>query len=114
MRIVVLQDGTNTIVKNKDKPIDEIFNEYQVLLDKVREKLWYLDILVAIEVTPMKNNPRNSSKNSKIQEFNIILRKKACSMGCQSGAHSSNNHSQTTTSSTTMTFISKTTDGFLF
>ena len=47
MKTVVLQDGTNTIVKNKDKPIDEIFDEYQVLLDKVREK-FSPDILVAL------------------------------------------------------------------
>ena len=80
MKTVVLQDGTNTIVKNKDKPIDEIFDEYQVLLDKVREK-FSPDILVALEVPPMKNDPRNTSKNTKIQEFNNILREKACSMG---------------------------------
>ena len=70
MTTVVLQDGTNTIVKNKDKPIDEIFNEYQVLLDKVREK-FSPDILIALEVQPMKNDPRNTSKNSKIQEFKL-------------------------------------------
>ena len=114
MKTVVLQDGTNTIVKNKDKPIDEIFNEYQVLLDKVREK-FSPDILVALEVPPMKNDPRKTSKIPKYRSSIIYCAKKHVQWVLKWRPFIKQLLlSQITTSSTTMTFIFITTEGFLF
>ena len=75
LKTVVLQDGTNAIAKHSGRSVEDLFEDYQKLVDKVLSK-FTPDVLVLMEVPPFKNSLQNENKNQRINEFNRQLNEK--------------------------------------
>ena len=72
LRTVVLQDGTNSILKRKTSEVAELFDKYIELVKSVQRK-FQPEYLVLCEVLPMRDNDRNRDQNERIKEFNNLL-----------------------------------------
>ena len=72
LKTVVLQDGTNSILKRKNSEVAELFDKYIELVKNVNKK-FQPEYLVLCEVLPMRENDRNSDQNERIEEFNNLL-----------------------------------------
>ena len=68
MKIVLLQDGTNSILRNKNKDISELVDDTCVLIQAIKEK-FSPDVFVFMEVPPIKKSTNNDStkKNKTVQ-----------------------------------------------
>ena len=75
MKTVLLQDGTNSILRNKNKDISELADDTCVLIQAIKEK-FSPDVLVFMEVPPIKKSTNNDSTNEKIKLFNRKMREK--------------------------------------
>ena len=75
MKTVLLQDGTNSILRNKNKDISELADDTCVLIQAIKEK-FSPDVLVFMEVPPIKMSTNNDSTNEKIKLFNRKMREK--------------------------------------
>ena len=75
MKTVLLQDGTNSILRNKNKDISELADDTCVLIQAIKEKC-SPDVLVFMEVPPIKKSTNNDSTNEKIKLFNRKMREK--------------------------------------
>ena len=65
MKTVLLQDGTNSILRNKNKDISELADDTCVLIQAIKEN-FSPDVLVFMEVPPIKKSTNNDSTNEKI------------------------------------------------
>ena len=74
MKTVILQHGTNAILKQKSDHLDKILTDYKDLVSSIKEK-FSPKALVLMEVPPLKKLPKNEQTNNKIFEFNEKLRK---------------------------------------
>ena len=75
MKTVLLQDGTNSILRNKNKDISELADDTCVLIQAIKEKV-SPDIIVFMEVLPIKKSTNNDSTNEIIKLFNRKMREK--------------------------------------
>ena len=75
MKTVLLQDGTNSILRNKNKDISELADDTCVLIQAIKEK-FSPDVLVFMEVPPIKKSTNNDSTNEKTKLFNRKMREK--------------------------------------
>ena len=73
MKTVILQDGTNAILKQKSDHLETLFSDYKDLVSAIQEK-FSPESLVLMEVPPLKKLPKNEQTNNKIYEFNEKLR----------------------------------------
>ena len=69
IKTVLIQDGTNSILKEKQKNIDELFEKYTDLVDLTRNTLSPENILL-MQVPPIRNLPKNEHINERIKLFN--------------------------------------------
>ena len=69
IKTVLIQDGTNSILKEKQKNIDELFEKYTDLVDLTRNTLSPENI-VLMQVPPIGNLPKNEHINEGIKLFN--------------------------------------------
>ena len=69
LKTVILQDGTNAIVKNCENDVEEVFNNYIELVQAVDEK-FKPDQLVLMQIPPLKSNTRNHTANENFKVFN--------------------------------------------
>ena len=69
LRSIILQDGTNSVLKNPDIPVCELFKDYETLVEKVSKK-FNPEFLALVEVPPLRKSERNQSANERIKEFN--------------------------------------------
>ena len=72
LKIVVLQDGTNSILKQKHRDVNDLFNEYIELVEVVSHK-FKPKSLVLMEIPPIKSSNYNSVANERISAFNKKL-----------------------------------------
>ena len=72
IKTVLIQDGTNSILKEKQKNIDELFEKYTDLVDLTRNTLSPENI-VLMQVPPIRNLPKNEHINERIKLFNDKL-----------------------------------------
>ena len=68
MKTVILQDGTNAILKQKSDHLETLFSDYKDLVSAIKEK-FSPETLVLMEVPPLKKLPKNEQTNNKIYEF---------------------------------------------
>ena len=73
MKTVILQDGTNAILKQKSDHLETLFSDYKDLVSSIKDK-FSPETLVLMEVPPFKKLPKNEQTNNKIYEFNEKLR----------------------------------------
>ena len=71
MKTVVLQDGTNSLLKT-NKSIEDLFDDYKKLVSTVTEKL-DPNYLILVEVPPLKQTTHNSTANTRINELNALI-----------------------------------------
>ena len=72
LKTVVLQDGTNSILKQKHRDVNDLFNEYIELVEVVSHILKPKS-LVLMEIPPIKPSNHNSVANERISAFNKKL-----------------------------------------
>ena len=72
---LVLQDGTNTLLKISQEDVSELFREFESLVTKSLEKFEPTKIFLC-EVPPLRTNERNSVNNERITQWNNILHEK--------------------------------------
>ena len=72
LKTVVLQDGTNSILKQKHRDVNELFNEYIELVGVVSHK-FKPKSLVLMSIPPIKSSNHNSVANERIFAFNKKL-----------------------------------------
>ena len=72
---LVLQDGTNTLLKISQGDVSELFREFESLVTKSLEKFEPTKIFLR-EVPPLRTNERNSVNNERITQWNNILHEK--------------------------------------
>ena len=85
MKTVILQDGTNAILKQKSDHLENIFSDYKNLVSVIKEK-FSPETLVLMEVPPLKKLPKNEQNNNKIYEKlreYITQENTVCNMLCQ-------------------------------
>ena len=69
---LVLQDGTNTILKEKEKSVDEII-EGQRKLITLSQQIFRPEKIFMCEIPPLKSSIENSVVNKKVDEVNLLL-----------------------------------------
>ena len=69
IKTVLIQDGTNSILKEKHKNIDELFEKHTDLVDLTRNKISPQNI-VLMQVPPIRSLPKNEQINERIKIFN--------------------------------------------
>ena len=72
LKTVVLQDGTNSILKQKHRDVNDLFNEYIELVE-VESHKFKPKSLVLMEIPPIKSSNHNSVANERISAFNNKL-----------------------------------------
>ena len=72
MCTVTIQDGTNSILKLKDKSINDLFFDYETLVEAVKHK-FAPDKLYLCEVPPLYPSKKNEIANQRIDSFNQQL-----------------------------------------
>ena len=72
IKTVLIQDGMDSILKEKQKNIDELFEKYTDLVDITRNTLSPENI-VLMQVPPIRNLPKNELINERIKLFNDKL-----------------------------------------
>ena len=72
MKIVILQDGTNSFLKFERKPRD-LFEQHKQLVKLCREK-FNPDKFYLMTVIPMKNTSAKWAKNRMYDEFNDLIK----------------------------------------
>ena len=75
MKTVLLQDGTKSILRNKNKEISELADDTCVLLQAIKEK-FSPDVFVFMEVPSIKKSTNNDSTNENIELFNRKMTEK--------------------------------------
>ena len=73
MKTVILQDGTNAILKQKSDLLETLFSDYKDLVSAIKEK-FSPKTLILMEAPPLKKLPENEQTENKIYEFNEKLR----------------------------------------
>ena len=73
IKTMVLQDGTNAILKQSNSPVEELMSDFSDLVDIVQQK-FMPEHLLLLEVIPVKDTPSNRGKNDRINAFNENLR----------------------------------------
>ena len=76
LKTVIIQDGTNSILKEKHTEAEELFEGFIQLVDLVQTK-FKPENIVLCEVPPVQNSP---DENKRIDEFNKLLEGKYNSM----------------------------------
>ena len=72
MTSVVLQDGTNSILKEKDKNEEQLFSNYIDLIEAVDSK-FKPDKLFLMQVPAIRQNTHQKAINRRIKNFNVKL-----------------------------------------
>ena len=75
MKTVLLQDGTNSILRNKNTDISELADDTCVLIQAIKEN-FSPDVFVFMEVPPIKKSTNKDSTNENIKLINRKLREK--------------------------------------
>ena len=73
MKTVLIQDGTNSILKDKSRSIDELFLDYEQLIETT-DKILSPDNIVLMQVPPIRNVPKNNASNERIHNFNVKMK----------------------------------------
>ena len=74
MNTVIIQDGTNSILKKQQIDVPQLFGSYKSLVQAVFDK-FHPDHLVLCEVPLVKESERNKVKNRRIMEYNELISK---------------------------------------
>ena len=74
MKTVILQDRANAILTNKSDLLENNFSDYKIFVSATKQK-FSPETLVLMEVSPLKNCPKNEQTNNIIYEINEKLRK---------------------------------------
>ena len=69
---LILQDGTNNVLKHHQKSAQDHFADHAKLVKKCIEK-FQPEVFVVCEIPPLKNLPQNMDKNNCIDEFNELI-----------------------------------------
>ena len=72
LKSLVLQDGTNTILKNREQEIPELFKDFQSLVEECKEKFKPQKLFLC-EVPPLRRSGRYNYMNGKIDQWNSLL-----------------------------------------
>ena len=72
IEMLILQDGTNNVLKHHQKSAQDHFADHAKLVKKCIEK-FQPEVFVICEVPPLKNLPQNMDKNNCIDEFNELI-----------------------------------------
>ena len=72
---MVIQDGTNTLLKNGQEDVFELFREFESLVTESLEMFEPSKKFLS-EVPPLRINDRNSVNNERIKQLNSILHEK--------------------------------------
>ena len=70
MKTVVLQDGTNSLLKTNEST-EDLFDDYKKLVTTVTEKL-DPNYLILVEAAAIKQTTHNSTANTRITELNAL------------------------------------------
>ena len=73
MKTVILQDGTNDILKQKSNHLETKFSDYEDLVSAMKEK-FSPETLVLMKAPPLRKLPKNEHTNNKIYAFNEKVR----------------------------------------
>lgn len=69
---LTIQDGTNSILKNMNTPVKDLFDSYKVLVNKAHDKFSPKNLFL-MEVIPTNYKTGNERYNDRIKEFNEHL-----------------------------------------
>ena len=72
LKTLIIQDGTNNVLKHYNKNAQDNFAEHASLVAKCIEK-FSPEVVVICEVPPLKQNAANTAKNAKIDAFNKLI-----------------------------------------
>ena len=72
MRTVILQDGTNAILKEKDQNEEQLFSKYIDLIEAVDAK-FNPDKVILMQVPPIRQSTHHEAINKRIKCFNDKL-----------------------------------------
>ena len=72
LKTLIIQDGTNNVLKHYNENAQDNFAEQASLFAKCIEK-FSADVVVIYEVPPLKQNAANTAKNAKIDAFNKLI-----------------------------------------
>ena len=75
LKTVLLQDGTNSILRNKNKDISELADDTCVLIQAIKER-FSPDVFVFMDVPPIKKSTNNDSTIENIKLFYRKMREK--------------------------------------
>lgn len=70
LKTVTLQDGTNALLKNKLVDVEQLFENYTLLVKEIQEKFTPEKFLLC-EVLPLNNN--DVSTDARIKQFNQLI-----------------------------------------
>ena len=74
MNTVIIQDGTNSILKKQQIDVPQLFESYKSLVQPVFDN-FHPDHLVLCEVPLVNKSERNKVKNRRIMEYNDLISK---------------------------------------
>ena len=74
LNTVIIQDGTNSILKKQQIEVPQLFESYKCLVQTIFDK-FHPDHLVLCEVPLVKEFERNKEKNRRIMEYNELISK---------------------------------------
>ena len=72
LKTLTIQDGTNTILRNMSAPIEDLFEQYKLLVNEAHDK-FKPEHLYLLEVIPTNYKSGNENYLTKIMEFNTML-----------------------------------------
>ena len=72
LKTIIVQDGTNSLLKSRNVSVDELMQDYLELIKKVDEK-FNPNKIVLMTVPLLRKNPGNKYHNSRIIEFNTKI-----------------------------------------
>ena len=72
LQSLTIQDGTNTILKNREKNVSELFENFQALVSEAIRKFEPKKLFLC-ETPPLRIYERNKIANCRIEEWNNLL-----------------------------------------
>ena len=72
LQSLTIQDGTNTILKNREKNVSELFENFQALVSEAIQKFEPKKLFLCV-TPPLRIYERNKIANCRIEEWNNLL-----------------------------------------
>ena len=73
MKTLILQDATNTILKQKSDHLETMFSDYKDIVSAIKEK-FSPETMVLVDVPPLEKLSKNEHSYNKFYELNGKLR----------------------------------------